>query len=283
MLISIVLPFLNEVRHGYIEPILDNLLSQILAQRGSGSQQPCKGEVITAEVIIALSPSHDDTATIIANYIDKAIREIDQHQSQYGLIEKGINGIPKPPIAYVSVTATNRASRLNQGLAHCRGDVVVLHHPATILPADGLAQIAVAVSQGATWGAFRHQFDWNHWLLQYTSWYSDQMRVKRKGIVYLDHCPFVRREVLTAVGGVPEMDIFEDTALSERLRATAGMPVLLAGQAITSARRFRQRGVYRQALMNQWLKLCYYGGVPPALMNRFYEQKTAINVNYPQS
>lgn len=278
MLISIVLPFLNEVRHGYIEPILDNLLSQILAQCNSSLGQPYK-----VEVIIALSPSHDDTAPVIANYIDKAIKEINQHQSQYASIENGINEIPKPPIACVSVTATNRASRLNQGLAHCQGDVVVLHHPATILPTDGLNQIAAAISQGATWGAFRHQFDWNHWLLRYTSWYSDEIRVRRKGIVYLDHCPFLRREILTAVGGVPEMDIFEDTALSERLCRTAGMPVLLAGQVITSARRFRQRGVYRQALMNQWLKLCYYGGVPPALMNRFYEQKTAINVNYPQS
>ena len=253
MRISIILPFFNEMRHGYIERILDHLMAQI-------SDPASDSAIFTAEIIIALSPSHDGTAALIEQYAAKY-----------------------PMIKSLPVTATNRAQRLNQGLAHCQGEIVVLHHPATLLPPDGLLQIITAANQGAVWGAFRHQFDWEHWLLKYTSWYSDQVRVKRKGIVYLDHCPFVRRDILTAIGGVPEMDIFEDTALSDRLRTTAGMPVLLAGKAITSARRFRQRGVYRQALMNQWLKLCYYGGVPPALMNRFYEQKTAINVNYGNS
>ncbi len=275
MLISIVLPFFNEVRHGYIETILDNLCSQMVTQ--PPSNQPDNAAVqpfFTVELIIALSPSHDDTAAVIGKYITPKPQESNAIATAPNQI------MHQPPIICLPVTATNRAGRLNQGLAHCRGDVVVLHHPATVLPVDGLTQIAAAVAQGATWGGFRHQFDWEHWLLQYTSWYSDQVRVQRKGIVYLDHCPFVRREVLTAIGGVPEMDIFEDTALSERLRPIAGMPVLLAGKVITSARRFRQRGVYRQAFMNQWLKLCYYGGVPPALMNRLYEQKTAINVSY---
>lgn len=238
-LISVVLPCLNELRHGYLGQILANLQEQVGAK----------------ELIAVVSPSRDDTLATLQQ---------------------------APGWRVIASNAPNRAQRLCEGIAASRGEVVLLHHPATLLPETiALQQIAAAIADPEViWGGFHHSFDWDHPLLRFTSWYSNQVRSRQSRILYLDHCIFARRAILETIGGVPVMDIFEDTALSERLRAFAP-PRLLPGTVTTSARRFRQRGVYRQALLNQQLKLMYHLGVAPTAMNRRYERDSQINVTYP--
>jgi glycosyltransferase involved in cell wall biosynthesis len=238
MHITIVLPCFNEIRHGYIQQILPNLINQ-------------KGD---KEIIAVVSSSQDDTETFIAQY---------------------------PQVKILHSTAQNRAQRLNEGIKASTGEIVLLHHPATLLPEfEALQMIADAFARSnRIWGGFQHSFDLEHWLLQFTSWYANQVRCKRKGIFYLDHCIFAPKQMLEAIAYVPDMDIFEDTVLSGRL-CTFGSPVLVDGTVITSARRFRERGVYRQALLNQMLKIFYHLDIDPKYMNKIYEQKVSINVEY---
>lgn len=233
------------MRHGYLERIVLNLQHQ-------------KGN---KEIIFVISPSSDRTAETI-------------HDARPQLEQTGT-------VKILQSDATNRAQRLNRGIAASTGKVLLLHHPATLLPeVDALINLQTAMAQSQSlWGGFHHCFDLEHWLLDFTSWYSNQVRSKRKGIMYLDHCIFVDRELLDRVGNVPDRDIFEDTLLSDRLRQF-GMPVLAPGYVTTSARRFRQRGIYQQALLNQILKVGYYCGIDPISMNKLYERKVAINNNY---
>lgn len=239
-MISIVLPCLNELRHGYLPSILDNLAHQ------SGEK----------EIIAVVSPSQDDTLAVLQR---------------------------APQVHVLEVGGRNRAQRLNRGIEASQGEVVLLHHPATLLPPrTALQDIERAIADPAVvWGGFRHRFDWEHPLLQFTSWYSNRVRPRWSGILYLDHCVFARRDVLMALGGVPDMDIFEDTVLSQRLRRY-GPPHLLSDSVTTSARRFRRRGVYQQALLNQMLKLMYHLKLDPGWMNRLYERRLQINVAYSQ-
>jgi len=243
MRLSIIIPCLNEIRHGYLEKILANLIAQ------DGQK----------EIIAVVSASEDGTEMLL-----------DEYAGRYAEVK------------VVRSPATNRAQRLNVGIAISQGEIILLHHPATLLPeVVALTLIEKVVNAGAVWGAFPHSFDFSHWLLSFTSWYADNVRVKQKGIVYLDHCPFVDRQVLAQVGNIPDLDIFEDTVLSDRLRQFS-IPVLVESKVITSARRFRQRGIYRHAMLNQWLKICYYLKIDPRSLNRLYEQKASINVKYDQ-
>jgi hypothetical protein len=89
----------------------------------------------------------------------------------------------------------------------------------------------------------------------------------------------VSRDLLTKIGNIPDLDIFEDTVLSDRL-CQFTKPVLADGKVITSARRFRQRGIYRHALLNQLLKLCYHLKIDPKYLNRLYEKRYSINTKY---
>jgi hypothetical protein len=186
-----------------------------------------------------------------------------------------------PSFRVIETSATNRAQRLNVGIAASQGEVVLLHHPATLLPGEKALHWVDQAMQDSTvqWGGFQHGFDWDHWLLRYTSWYSNQVRPRWSRILYLDHCIFVRRSLLTAIGGVPDMDIFEDTVLSQRLGVVSA-PRLVPAQVTTSARRYRNRGVYRHAFLNQILKGMYHFKLDPHWMNQLYEGKTQINVTY---
>jgi len=241
MRLSIILPCLNEIRHGYLDRILTNLIAQI-------------GE---KEIIVVVSPSNDGT--------DKVLEE---YAAQYSEIQ------------VVRSLAKNRAQRLNDGIAVSRGEIILLHHPATLLPERIALQIIdQAITAGNNWGAFQHTFDFSHWLLHFTSWYSNNVRVKHKGIVYLDHCPFIDRQILAQIKNIPDLDIFEDTVLSDRLRQFS-KPMLVEGKVITSARRFRQRGIYRHAALNQILKLCYLLNIDPKHLNRLYEKSYSINIKY---
>lgn len=241
---SVVLPCFNESRHGYLPKILENLSQQ------AGEKQ----------LIAVVSPSTDDTLAIIQQF---------------------------PAVEIVEAAATNRAQRLNAGIEASKGDFVLLHHPATLLPPRNallqaesvLADASSNCKAGVVWGGFTHSFDMDHWLLRFTSWYSTTQRSQRQRILYLDHCIFVRRQVLIDIGGVPDMDIFEDTALSLAL-VQWGKPVIAPGNVITSARRFRDRGIYRQALLNQLLKLMYHSRLDPKKLNWLYESKSQINVGY---
>jgi hypothetical protein len=208
------------------------------------------------QLIAVVSPSMDDTLAIIQRF---------------------------PAVEIIETIATNRAQRLNVGIAASVGEFVLLHHPATLLPkGDALQQAEAALNhKGQDWGGFVHSFDLDHGLLRFTSWYSTRVRSQQQSILYLDHCIFARRQRLIEIGGVPDMDIFEDTALSLEL-AKWGKPAIAPGQVITSARRFRSRGIYRQAFLNQLLKLMYLTHQDPKRLNWLYENKSQINVSYPK-
>lgn len=248
---SVVLPCFNESRHGYLPKILENLCQQ------AGSKQ----------LIAVVSPSTDDTLAIVQQF---------------------------PAVEIIETNASNRAQRLNVGIKASRGEFVLLHHPATLLPTgDALYQAEVALKDAA-WGGFAHSFDLDHWLLRFTSWYSTVVRSQHQSILYLDHCIFARRQALIDIGGVPDMDIFEDTALSLALAKgerpagkprgkPGGRPAIATDTVITSARRFRSRGIYRQALLNQLLKLMYLTRQDPKTLNWLYESKSQINVSYAES
>ncbi len=211
-----------------------------------------RGQVGDKQLIAVVSPSTDDTLRVIQQF---------------------------PEVEIIETDADNRAQRLNVGIKASNGDAVLLHHPATLLPKTEALLQAKAALESAVWGGFAHSFDVDHWLLRFTSWYSTTQRSQRQSILYLDHCIFAKRQVLLEIGGVPDMDIFEDTALSLAL-AKWGTPAIASGKVITSARRFQSRGIYRQALLNQLLKLMYLTQQDPKKLNWLYESKSQINVAY---
>jgi hypothetical protein len=175
-------------------------------------------------------------------------------------------------VRFVRVDGPSRGARLQAGIDAASRPTILLHHPRSLVPAEGLRWLAARAGR-AGWGGFTHAFDWDHPLLRFTSWYSNRVRAAR-GIVYLDHCVFFDKKLLTRP--IPPVDIFEDTELSLILRES-GPPSLAPFAAVTSAVRFRANGPWRQALLNQRLKAGYLFGASHRVMNARYERGLGLN------
>jgi len=172
--------------------------------------------------------------------------------------------------------SNSRAERLNIGFARSRGSMVLFHHPRSVLDLAGIEYL-IQNSNQKIWGGFVHEFDYKHPILEWTSWYSNSIRGRIRGILYLDHCIFFHRELW--LGKIPQVDIFEDTLLSVNLRSQLH-PVLLPFRSRTSALRFIKNGIFRQVFLNQLLKLGFHIGVSDRWMNRLYEKGLSLNSKY---
>ncbi|MDF3818426.1 hypothetical protein P3G55_00860 [Leptospira sp. 96542] len=185
----------------------------------------------------------------------------------------GYENNPNVEIIQVDVRiAPTRAERLNIGFHLSKGDIVLFHHPRTLL-APGAIEHLIKVSEekkrSYLWGGFIHQFDKDHFMLRCISWYSNYIRSKWKGIVYLDHCVFFDR--LYWNSDLEKKYIFEDTELSLMLRKFSH-PVLLPYKAVTSAHRFQKNGILKQIVLNQILKLGFYLRIPSKFLFSLYQK-----------
>lgn len=180
---------------------------------------------------------------------------------------------PGIELVFVPLSAADtRAERINLGMAKSAGEMILLHHPRSRLSREAVQALQVRKSE-KFWGGFTHRFDFSHPLLHFTSFYSNHVRARFGGIIYLDHCVFFHR---TFWQPLPKVAIFEDTILSLQLRKF-GRPQILPYVSFTSAVRFTKNGIWRQALMNQFLKIGYYCNVPHERLNALYEKGLNLN------
>ncbi len=172
--------------------------------------------------------------------------------------------------------AKTRAERLNLGFERARGSMILFYHPRSFVDPKGIEYL-IEHSEKILWGAFTHQFDHSHFLLKFTSWYSNKIRGQGRGIFYLDHCIFFHRSLRKKP--IPPVEIFEDTVLSAQLRGQQS-PILLPFKSTTSALRFTKNGIWRQAILNQIMKIGFYFNASPQLLNKIYER--GLNLNDPK-
>jgi rSAM/selenodomain-associated transferase 2 len=150
-----------------------------------------------------------------------------------------------------------RARQLEAGYRAANGDAVLFLHADTRLDPGWDAALRGALADPrAAGGAFRLRFASERPVYRLIE-AGVRLRARALGLPYGDQALFVRRKVLDAAGGVPDVPIFEDLDLTRIIRA-AGRLVLLPVRARTSARRYRRRGVARTVLRNN-LALAAWG------------------------
>jgi glycosyltransferase involved in cell wall biosynthesis len=169
---------------------------------------------------------------------------------------------------------STRAARLNFGIQHAKTAAILLQHPRSVISKAGIVWMKQN-HETLKWAAFTHQFDDTHFFLKFISWYSNQIRVKKKNIVYLDHCMLINKLLLN-IEAIPDLAVFEDTALSIALRKQCE-PILRPEIVTTSAVRFLDRGIYKHFLLNQGIKVLYALNINSKKINQIYEKKLNLN------
>jgi len=175
---------------------------------------------------------------------------------------------------------SNRAERLNFWVKKAKWNIILFHHSVSILPKNIFWKIKNKISQWAKWWWLSHSFDSNHFLLNFTSWYSNKIRWKLKWVLYLDHCIFVEKKSFEKIWWFKNLDIFEDTVFSYDLKKQFWKPTILKEKIITSARRFTKRWIFKQGILNQYLKIIFHFWFSHKKMNKIYEEKDGFNVKY---
>ena len=173
------------------------------------------------------------------------------------------------PFAKVLTASRGRASQMNTGARHAKGDVLLFLHADTLLPSNAFSQIRETLQDPRTvGGAFRLKLDKPGLFYGVLSFFANQ-RARWLGTIYGDQAPFVRQADFLALEGYRELEIMEDADLITRLRRR-GKVRLLSAHVVSSSRRWDGMGK-RRTLMTMWaVTLGHLLGVSPKILKRLY-------------
>lgn len=176
--------------------------------------------------------------------------------------QAGVRVLQSPP---------GRGVQLAAGARAVSSEVLLFLH-ADHRPGPGaLAVLRRAYCDRATeWTAMRQVIDSDGRFYRWVERAADAR--SRRGMVYGDSGLAVRREVYEAVGGFPELPLFEDVDLSVRLRQRSPVHFLAEAELHISSRRWQREGRVACTVRNWALRMAYGMGVSPATLVRFYPQ-----------
>jgi rSAM/selenodomain-associated transferase 2 len=191
------------------------------------------------EIIVADGESTDDTLQILEEF-------------------PGIKKVTSPP---------GRGKQMNAGARAAAGDILMFLHADSLLPPRAFGAIEQALSNpGVSGGCFTLQFDDPRLFFRILAAFS---RLNHIFSTYGDQGLFLRAETFRALGGFRDLPVMEDVEIQKRIRA-AGRFVKIPRPIVTSARRYRQKGPWRQHLQTTLIVVGYHLGVPPRFLARCY-------------
>ena len=162
-----------------------------------------------------------------------------------------------------------RGGQIARGVAAAEAEWVLILHADTHLGAHWLEAVTRHMSQFRDQAGYFQLSFRARGLAPALVAMGANARSKLFGLPYGDQGLLVRRVVLNAVGGVPEVPLMEDVALARALRGRLRM---LEAEAATSAERYLRDGWGRRVLRNLWVLARYFLGVSPDVLAKSYER-----------
>jgi rSAM/selenodomain-associated transferase 2 len=183
------------------------------------------------------------------------------HETLEAIHQKGIVQLSSAP---------GRGHQMNKGAAVAQGDILVFLHADTILPADGLRCIELALRDAhLVGGAFNHSIDSPRFIYKALSRLIF-FRSRLTRVPFGDQAIFLRKQYFDAIHGYKEIPLMEDVELMRRIKRKGGKIILLRERILTSPRRWEREGVVLCTLRNWTLRLLYFLRVSPDVLVRFY-------------
>lgn len=158
---------------------------------------------------------------------------------------------------------------MNFAAERASGEIFLFLHADTLLPNGWMDHALRVLDQpGISAGAFEFRTDASGWNFQVVERLTN-FRSRRWQMPYGDQGIFLRAETFRLVGGFPDMPIMEDFEFLRQLKHHGRIGIAPAA-VITSARRWREHGVWRTTAMNQMIIAGYFFGVSPFTLSKFY-------------
>jgi len=171
--------------------------------------------------------------------------------------------------AVVVQGAPGRGGQIARGVARADSDWVLILHADTWLGEGWIAAVEAHMATHPDHGGwFRLGFRATGMAPVVVAGWANLR--SRAGLPYGDQGLLVRRDVLSSVGGVPDLPLMEDVALARALRGRLrGLNAL----AHTGAERYMAAGWLRRGGRNLWTLARYFAGVSPARLARGYHRR----------
>lgn len=167
-----------------------------------------------------------------------------------------------------------RAAQMNKGASIARGEVLYFLHADSIPPSDFTGYITRALAKGYKSGCFRLRFDLSHWFLDANCWFT---RFDINAVRFGDQSLFVAKEVFMKCGGFNEsLLMMEDQEIISRIKKYAKFTVMKAA-VVTSARKYRDNGIYRMQAIFYRIWLLYYLGYSQEYLLQLHRRLIANN------
>lgn len=162
-----------------------------------------------------------------------------------------------------------RAAQMNKGASVARGKILYFLHADSIPPDKFTACISDAYSRGFTSGCFRLAFDDQHWLLKTSCWFT---RFDVNAVRFGDQSLFIDKEVFEKSGGFRrDLLMMEDQEIIHRIKKHSRFKVMDAA-VTTSARKYRDNGVYRMQAIFFCIWFFYYTGFSQKYLLRLHRK-----------
>ena len=169
--------------------------------------------------------------------------------------------------AVIVTGPASRGGQVRRGVAAAGGDWLLLLHADTVLMPGWAGAVAAVLGGEGAWH-FRLAFDAAGLAPRMVAGWAN-LRSGLFGLPYGDQGLLVRRSVLEAVGGCPDIPLMEDVALARALRGRLGA---LDAVALTSAAKYRRQGWLRRGGRNLWTLARYMAGTDPERLARDYRR-----------
>lgn len=162
-----------------------------------------------------------------------------------------------------------RGAQMNTGASIAKGELLYFLHADSIPPKAFTTQILQAYHNGFSSGCFRLRFDMQHWFLKANCWFT---RFNVNAVRFGDQSLFVTKETFEKSGGFREdLIMMEDQEIIHRIKRY-GKFVVMNDYVTTSARKYKDNGIYRMQGIFFRIWSMYYLGYSQEQMLKTYKR-----------
>jgi len=169
----------------------------------------------------------------------------------------------------VITSKSGRARQMNTGAKKATGDLLLFMHADNKLTLESFKRMEkIMKTDGSAGGAFSLQIESEQASLKVISLLAT-WRSKYLNLVYGDQAIFVRADIFHRMGGFSPLPICEDLDFFRRL-GRQGKVLLLEEKTHTSARRWKEEGIFYTTLRNITIGGLFLLGFPPQTLSKWY-------------
>ncbi len=171
--------------------------------------------------------------------------------------------------AKVLTSLPGRARQMNAGANIATGSILLFIHGDTLLPSTYSQQIvsALAPPEPAA-GAFTLSVNLQTPGIRFIESMAN-IRARIFQMPYGDQGLFLKKQVFQELNGFPDLPFLEDVEMVKR-RKKKGKIKIVRQAVLTSGRRWQEKGLIRNTLLNQFIMLAYLLGFSPNRLKGWY-------------